>query len=266
MLEDLKKEYDRLVPEYNTYISKRFSREDFIRYNEILFSAHSCSIEGNSFSVDETRTLKEQGLGMIPQGKSLVEAFEMLDHFKAYEYMLSTVDEPLSEDYLKKLHFLLMEHTIGYRHEGALPGVYTDTDMCAGDTLFGEHEKLIAQVPKLLESTNSALTGNAHPMEIAALFHGFFEYLHPFRDGNGRMGRLLSNKLLLQKKLPLLIIPSSERESYIHCLKLFRKESKEYLVDFFFRTAIERMKQEIDDKKNLSGNFKFGFTNEMPRN
>lgn len=68
------------------------------------------------------------------------------------------------------------------------------------------------------------------------------------------------------KKLPLLIIPSSERESYIHCLKLFRKESKEYLVDFFFRTAIERMKQEIDDKKNLSENFKFGFTNEMPRN
>lgn len=266
MLEDLKKEYDRLVPEYNTYISKRFSREDFIRYNEILFSAHSCSIEGNSFSVDETRTLKEQGLGMIPQGKSLVEAFEMLDHFKAYEYMLSTVDEPLSEDYLKKLHFLLMEHTIGYRHEGALPGVYTDTDMCAGDTLFGEHEKLIAQVPKLLESTNSALTGNVHPMEIAALFHGFFEYLHPFRDGNGRMGRLLSNKLLLQKKLPLLIIPSSERESYIRCLKLFRKESKEYLVDFFFRTAIKRMKQEIEDKKNLSENFKFGFTGEMPRN
>lgn len=77
MSEDLKKEYDRLVPEYNTYISKRFSREDFIRYNEILFSAHSCSIEGNSFSVDETRTLKEQGLGMIPQGKSLVEAFEI---------------------------------------------------------------------------------------------------------------------------------------------------------------------------------------------
>lgn len=264
MEENLKIEYDSLVPEYKKYISDRFSREDFVRYNEILFSAHSCSIEGNSFSVDETRILKEQGLGMIPQGKPLVEAFEMLDHFRAYEFMLSTVDEPLTEEYLKKLHFLLTEHTIGYRHEGAKPGVYTDTDMCAGDTIFGEHEKLIAQIPKLLESTNDALERDIHPMEIAAIFHGFFEYLHPFRDGNGRMGRLVSNKILLQKGLPLLIIPSSERETYIHCLKLFRKESKEYLIGFFFRIAISRMRQEINDKINMSENFKIGFTDKVP--
>lgn len=61
-------QYDDLVARYKKIVSEGFSRQDFIEYNEILFSAHSCAIEGNSFSVDETRTLKEKGLGMIPQG------------------------------------------------------------------------------------------------------------------------------------------------------------------------------------------------------
>lgn len=51
------------------------SREEYLHYNEILFSAHSCAIEGNSFSVYDIRKLKEKGLGMIPAGKSLFEAF-----------------------------------------------------------------------------------------------------------------------------------------------------------------------------------------------
>lgn len=63
-------------------------------YNEILFSAHSCAIEGTTFSVDDIRTLKEKGLGMIPQGKTLFEAFEILDHFNAYEF-LNGADRPV---------------------------------------------------------------------------------------------------------------------------------------------------------------------------
>ena len=54
--------YDILVNRYKELVSEKLSRKDFIEYNEILFSAHSCAIEGNSFSVDETRTLKEKGL------------------------------------------------------------------------------------------------------------------------------------------------------------------------------------------------------------
>ena len=88
--------YDILVNRYKELVSEKLSRKDFIEYNEILFSAHSCAIEGNSFSVDETRTLKEKGLGMIPKGKTLLEAFEILDHFQAYEYLLKNLDRPLT--------------------------------------------------------------------------------------------------------------------------------------------------------------------------
>ena len=252
--------FDSLVRQYKETVSSRFSVEDYLEYNEILFSCHSCGIEGNTFTVEDTRTLKEKGLGMIPQGKTLLEAFEMLDHFTAYEEMVRTVYEPLTEDYLKHLHFLLTEHTIGYLHQGAKPGEYTELDMCAGETIFGEHEKLIARIPDLLQSTTKALKDDRwHPMEVAARFHGHFEWLHPFRDGNGRIGRLLANKILLQKDLPILIIPVEKRAYYLECMKSFRNNA-EPLVDFFFDVAISRMSSEIEQKQSASdmGNKVFG--------
>lgn len=265
MYEDLILQYDSLVAEYKKIISDRFSKADFIEYNEILFSAHSCAIEGNSFSVDETRTLKEKGLGMIPHGKTLFEAFEILDHFQAYEYLLNNLDKPLTEELLKETHRLLTEHTLEYKTRNdevpSKPGEYTTVDMCAGDTIFGEHEKLIKQVPRLLESTQKAIdSGEVHPMVIAAKFHGFYEYLHPFRDGNGRLGRLMSNFILLKMGQPLLIIPSSNREEYIAALKYIKKErTDEFLIDFFFKTSINRLRYEISEKKNLTDNFIDGF-------
>lgn len=55
-MERLIGEFDELAREYRSYIADKFSVEDFQEYNEILFSAHSCAIEGNTFSVDETRS------------------------------------------------------------------------------------------------------------------------------------------------------------------------------------------------------------------
>ena len=132
--------------------------------------------------------------------------------------------------------------------------------MCAGDTIFGDHEILIKRVPNLLTSTQNALdSGDIHPMIIAAKFHGFYEYLHPFRDGNGRLGRMFSNFILLKKGLPIVIIPREKREEYINALKYIKKEATdEFLVDFFFKTAIERMQQEIKEKISMTENFMHG--------
>lgn len=149
---------------------------------------------------------------MIPQGKTLLEAFEMLDHFQAYEFLLKNLDKPLSEELLKETHRLLTEHTLSYRTQHdehpSRPGEYTTVDMCAGDTIFGDHKELIKRVPLLLKSTQEAIDSDGvHPMIIAAKFHGFYEYLHPFRDGNGRIGRMFTNFILLKKEQPILIIP-----------------------------------------------------------
>ena len=242
--------YESLRCKYQALIINKMDREEYTKYNEVLFSTHSCAIEGNSFSVDDTRELKEKGLGMIPAGKTLFEAFEMLDHFEAFEYVIQNAQHPLDEALLKEINKRVTLHTISYRSPEAIPGEYTTTDMAAGDTVFGDHEQLIAKVPKLLESTEKAIASAAvHPMILAARFHGFYEYLHPFRDGNGRTGRLVSNYILLRSGHPLLIIPSEARQEYISALRMIRTEATdEHLVRFFFKMAMRRMEDELKQK------------------
>lgn len=242
--------YESLRCKYQALIINKMDREEYTKYNEVLLSTHSCAIEGNSFSVDDTRELKEKGLGMIPAGKTLFEAFEMLDHFEAFEYVIQNAQHPLDEALLKEINKRVTLHTISYRSPEAIPGEYTTTDMAAGDTVFGDHEQLIAKVPKLLESTEKAIASAAvHPMILAARFHGFYEYLHPFRDGNGRTGRLVSNYILLRSGHPLLIIPSEARQEYISALRMIRTEATdEHLVHFFFKMAMRRMEDELKQK------------------
>lgn len=68
--------YEELRQRYDEKIAQRMNPQDWREYNEILFSAHSCAIEGNSFTVDDTRILREQGIAMVPVGKSLHQCLE----------------------------------------------------------------------------------------------------------------------------------------------------------------------------------------------
>ena len=253
MFEEEIKEYESVRPEYQQKIPDKMGREQWMEYNEILFSAHSCAIEGNSFTVDDTRVLREQGMAMIPVGRSLLECTEMADHFRAFDYMASHLDIPFDEALLKEVNRLVTEHTLSYRAPGAIAGEYTTEDMAAGDTVFGDHEALIARVPQLMASTERAINDGQHPLVVAAKWHGYYEYLHPFRDGNGRTGRLLSNFILLRAGHPLLIVKLEDRSAYISALKQIRVEgTDEHLIAFFFKTAIGRMKEEMTEKRKLS--------------
>ena len=253
MFEKEIEEYELVRQEYQQKVTEKMGHQQWMEYNEILFSAHSCAIEGNSFTVDDTRILREQGMAMIPVGRSLLECTEMADHFRAFDYMASHLDEPFDEALLKEVNRLVTEHTLSYRAPGATPGEYTTEDMAAGDTVFGDHETLIARVPSLMASTQKALDEGQHPLVVAAKWHGYYEYLHPFRDGNGRTGRLLSNFILLRANHPLLIIRLEDRAAYISALKQIRTEgTDEHLIAFFFRTAISRMKSELSQKRKNS--------------
>ena len=253
MFEKEIEEYEDVRRMYQEKVADRMGREQWMEYNEILFSAHSCAIEGNSFTVDDTRILREQGMAMVPVGRSLLECAEMSDHFRAFDYMIGHLDHPFDEALLKEVNRLVTEHTLSYRAPGAVAGEYTTEDMAAGNTVFGDHETLIARVPQLMASTQRAIDSGQHPMIVAAKWHGYYEYLHPFRDGNGRTGRLLSNFILLRADHPLLIVRLEDRAAYISALRQISTEgTDEYLVEFFFKMAIKRMKDEMKQKSKYS--------------
>lgn len=251
MFDDKIKEYESVRQSYDQQVVSKMNVNDLREVNEILFSSHSCAIEGNSFTVDETRELREKGFNMYLGNHTMLEAFELLDQFNAFEFVTDNLSLPFDEHLLHEVNRLATEHTLSHRYPKAKAGEYTDCDMAAGDTVFGDHEQLIARIPSLLQSTEDALRRDIHPMVVAARFHGFFEYLHPFRDGNGRTGRLLSNFILLRSGHPLLIIEKQDRPAYISALRHIRTDATdEHLVSLFFDVAIRRMNDAIHQKKD----------------
>ncbi|MBP1539183.1 MAG: Fic family protein [Prevotella sp.] len=253
--------YDELVQRYQEEIVAPMEPASYNKYAEILFSCHSCGIEGNSFTVDDTRALFEQQLGFYPVGRTLFECQEMADHFKAYEYTFSDLERNLDEGFIKEINRLVTQNTLSYKYPDTHPGYYTTVDMAAGDTVFGNHDKLIQRLPSLLHSTNEAIYNrSSHPLLISARFHGYFVYLHPFRDGNGRTARLLSNWILAKFGYPLMIIRREEREEYISALRSIRKEgTDEHLLSFFLKTATHKLESAIQQKKKNSKSLSFIF-------
>ena len=112
-----------------------------------------------------------------------------------------------------------------------------------------------------MEATQKAMEQlPVHPIEIAAQFHKHFIFLHPFRDGNGRLGRLLSNFILVKLGHPMILIESTDREKYIGALKACRDERNTApMVEFFFSIAIGRMEKELARKKSMNEDYNFDF-------
>jgi len=254
-----RKKYDSLKEKYDKLIVSAFDADDFRRYNEILFSAHSCGIEGNSFSVDDTRELKEKGYAVNLVNKTLLEAFEIMDHFNAYDYILKNKGSDFNESFVRTVHKILTKNTLPYK--GHKPGEYAKTQMAAGDTVFRDTKKAIANMPRLLASFDDAIKNKkTHPLELSAIFHKMFIYSHPFPDGNGRLGRLLSNFILEKFKHPHIIILKEDRQEYIDALKASEKHNNMLaIVNFFYDTSIKRMQNEIGQKKKPFEEFQLGF-------
>jgi Fic family protein len=142
MFEKEIEEYEDIRQMYQEKVADRIDRKQWMEYNEILFSAHSCAIEGNSFTVDDTRILREQGMAMIPVGRSLLECAEIADHFRAFDYMTSHLDHPFDEALLKEVNRLVTEHTLSYRAPGAIAGEYaTATAGQAGCSLISSSSR-----------------------------------------------------------------------------------------------------------------------------
>ena len=83
-------------------------------FNWTNFGGAYSAIEGNSFTVNDTRELKEHGLNLKLRDRSMLEAFEILDHFKAFEYLFNNLVLPLNEKLLIDTHKLLTANTIQY--------------------------------------------------------------------------------------------------------------------------------------------------------
>ncbi|SFL33780.1 Fic/DOC family protein [Gracilibacillus orientalis] len=182
---------------------------------KVEWTYHSNAIEGNTLSLMETKMVLEEGLTI--GGKQLREHFEAINHAEAIDYIdenvsgQSHLDEPL----LKSIHALILKNI-----DDKNAGVYRSINVkISGSEHMPPHFLQVEQKIKNLFEWYKHAKNKLHPVELAALFHFKFVYIHPFVDGNGRTARLLMNFILMQAGYPPAIV-KAENEQRLNTIKL----------------------------------------------
>lgn len=182
---------------------------------DVRFTYHSNAIEGNTLTQSETEMVLEHGVTI--GGKTLAEHLEVIGHKEAIDYIeeLAAQNTAISEREIKDLHSLIMR---GVDRDEA--GRYRTLDVRAAGTehVYPPHYQLQDLMTGFVEWLNSVAANQLHPVEYATEAHYRFVSIHPFRDGNGRAGRLLMNLILLKHGYPIAVITNQRRKKYIDAL------------------------------------------------
>jgi len=216
-------------------------------YYRIGLTYSSNAIEGNTLTESETKVVIEDGLTI--GGKTLREHQEAVGHAKAYDHIYSLLDEDISEQDILKLHELFFQqidpdNAGKYRQQNV---IITGTDFLPPD-----HKEVPEAMKKHVERINRK-PDDKHILERASDLHGEFESIHPFKDCNGRIGRLLLSILALKEGYCPVIIPPARRAEYIHSLQKTNKGDLSSLRVLILSVIYEEMKSLKRLLHSLSG-------------
>lgn len=205
---------------------------------EVGLTHHSTAIEGNTLSQSETQIVIEKGITI--GGKSMLEHLEVIGHKEALDFVIELAEAatPIGEREIREIHALVMKG-----QDAGDRGRYRNLDVKAAGTeyVYPSHLRL----PELMESFVVWLeTAETHPVDLATEAHLRFVTIHPFRDGNGRVGRLLMNLLLLLHGYPIAILRVQQRAEYISALELAQSSSNRDALDELIRAAVGRSLRE----------------------
>lgn len=196
---------------------------------QIKFAYNTNHIEGSRLSEEQTRYIYETNT-IAPEGEeatSIDDIMETVNHFQCFDYMLDHVEEPLSEEMIKKFHSILKSNTSDSRKTWFNVGEYKSRPNVVGERKTAPPSKVKEQMVALLDSYNNKQDISIN--DIIA-FHHDFEVIHPFQDGNGRVGRLIMFKECLKNNIMPFIIEESHKLFYYRGLNEYKNE-KGYLVD-----------------------------------
>jgi Fic family protein len=196
---------------------------------QIQLAYNSNRIEGSKLTEEQTRHIFEtNSFQALPQETTNVnDIIETINHFSCFDYMLDAAKKTLSEDFIKETHRLLKRNTSQERIEWFKVGDYKTRPNIVGDTKTTAPGKVEATMKKLIDSY--ADKDKIGINEIVD-FHYQFEKIHPFQDGNGRVGRIILFKECLKNNIMPFIIRNEHKLFYYRGLKEFGTE-KGFLTD-----------------------------------
>ncbi len=194
---------------------------------QVRMTYNSNHIEGSRLSEDQTRLIFETNTIDACEGVPVDDILETVHHFRAIDYVIDTAEEALTEEIIKHLHFIIKHDTKDSTLSWFAVGDYKKRANVVGGRDTAKPSEVHARMKQLLEEYN--VKENVTVEDIIAL-HAEFEYIHPFQDGNGRVGRLIALKECLRHNVIPFIIEDSKKNFYYRGLKEWRNE-KGWLTD-----------------------------------
>ena len=195
---------------------------------QIDLTYNSNHIEGSRLTHDETRYIFETNTIGIKDGVVNVDDIvETSNHFRCIDSVIDNAEKTLSENYIKELHSLLKSGTSDSRRDWFRVGDYKKLPNEVGGVDTTPPENVSREIKALLTSYNKK---DAVSIEDIIDFHVSFERIHPFQDGNGRVGRLIMLKECLKHNIAPFIIDEEHKIFYYRGLKEWNTE-RGYLLD-----------------------------------
>lgn len=177
-------------------------------YNELkaFLSFHTNKIEGSTFTKYEITELIENGY--IDGKHSFDDVLETKNSLDLFDLMVDSLDEPLSESLVKEFHFLLKRATT--EHDHGLAGTWKKVPNRITNVSLELDQPYIVQehITNLLNNYNYI---SNHDLDDLCSFHAIFEKIHPFQDGNGRVGRIILFRECILNNIEMVCVDSKDK-------------------------------------------------------
>ena len=194
---------------------------------QVRMTYNSNHIEGSKLSEDQTRLIFETNTIDVGAGIPVDDILETVHHFRAIDYVIDVAEEELSEEIIKHLHYILKHDTADSRLSWFAVGDYKRRANMVGGRETAKPKDVPGRMKGMLEAYNAKKDVT---IEDVIALHADFEYIHPFQDGNGRVGRLVSLKECLRHDIVPFIIEDAKKAFYYRGLSEWQNE-KGWLTD-----------------------------------
>ena len=209
---------------------------------QIELTYNSNHIEGSRLTHDQTRYIYETNtIGLTDEVINVDDIVETANHFRCIDLIIDKANLNITENLIKQLHLILKNGTTDSRKNWFVVGDYKKLPNEVGGRVTTSPEKVEDEVKSLIEWYNNIKNKTLNDI---IEFHYRFEYIHPFQDGNGRVGRLLMFKECLKYNIVPFIIDEKLKMFYYRGLKEWEQE-KGYLIDTCL-TAQDQFKAYLD--------------------
>ena len=209
---------------------------------QIKLAYNSNHIEGSRLTEDQTRYIYETNtVGLEKEPANVDDIMETINHFQCFDYMIDCANDTLSEEFIKTTHKILKTNTSDSRLSWFNVGEYKAKKNMVGDMETTSPENVEREIRNLLNEYNKK---QGISFDDILDFHVKFESIHPFQDGNGRVGRIILFKECLKNNIVPFIIEDDLKMFYYRGLKEWNNE-KGSLRDTCL-TAQDRYKVYLD--------------------